>query len=363
MNFVRIPKEEYKQVTLTLPNGAVLRSKSTFSKTNFWRTYHNVHSKQVKLQMPLVGSFSSGSDMHLAVLDYDVLPKGYTWEQLENELWELPGIRVCRTISGHLKGFLVFKWHNHHPSTNQVIARLKEVIPESLHGFDNKGVSKFFLSEGVAECLKDLHLSSFLDWCEEYKDSNIVQEMNSVVDSYTFSYHMADEDQLPAELTPFINTSKRGSDKRIKFCIILVAMFGLANKDGFSLPQKSLAEQVGVSSGVVAAWLEWFRINGLLKKVSNSYIVGLKAIKYTAQGPLLEAIKSRRVSINYSITLPKRPPQDGGFYRYFLSLSKKLPNWLDYKTVVAELPGIQYKGRYKMAERIFKLDRIKEQRT
>ena len=366
MKFAKLKLDEYQKVTLQLSNGSVLKSKFVFGKGSFWRHYHQIHPQQPKLQMPLVSGFSSGSDMHVACLDFDILPPGYTsFEQIIDALLDLPGVMACKSPSGRAKGFIVFKWHNHHPSTNQVIARLNELLPDSLKDmFDKKGVDRFFLSTEAAACLKGLASASFLDWgTEEYKDSNIVMGRNNAVDSYTFSYHMADEDQLPTELAPFINRGKHGWEKRLKFCRILVAMFGLANKDGFSLPQKSLAEQIGVTSAVIGTWLEWFRTNGLLKKVSNSYIVGLKAIKYTAQGPLLESIKSRRNIISYAITLPKRPPQDGEFYTYFLSLSKKLPNWLDYKTVVAELPGIQYKGRYKMAERIFKLDRIKEQRT
>jgi hypothetical protein len=140
-------------------------------------------------------------------------------------------------------------------------------------------------------------------------------------------------------------------------------MFRLADKGGFSLPVASLAEQCGVDASSVSAWLKTLRNDGFLTCVSNSYIVGLKAKSYEARGPLLAAIKRRKETYNYATTLPRNPPKDGEFYKYFLHLSKKIPVLRDYKLVIDSLPGIDSKGRREMALRIFNLDRVKETRV
>ena len=355
----------FRKVSLRLPNGAVLRSKKTFEKGTFWRTYYYVHPHLPKIRSPLVSGFSSHSNMHLGVIDIDELPPGFSsFDQVVEALLDLPGIMACRSHSGRAKGFFVFKWATHYPDAKQVVARLKSILPSTLaNSFDEKGVSRFFLSTEVAECLKDLSSASFFDWSDAgagTRDSNIVSDSPNIIESLDFSYHLSDETNIPESFELFINRKGKGWESRSKFCQIILAMFGLANKEGFSLPQKSIGDQIGVSNGAVGVWLKWFMEKGLLQKVSNSYIVGLKAIRYTAHGDLLNAIVERKQQTKYAITLPKQLPGDGEFYSYLLSLSKKLPNWLDYKTVVASIPGIQYKNRYKMAENIFQHDRKKE---
>jgi hypothetical protein len=58
--------------------------------------------------------------------------------------------------------------------------------------------------------------------------------------------------------------------------------------------------------------------------------------------------------------MPRRAPKDGEFYNFFLYLSKKIPVLRDYRLAVESIPGVQEKGRYDMAMRVFQCDRRKE---
>jgi len=350
-------------VSLTLPNGAILRSKNLYDRGTFTRLQHSINPGHKKLQMPLLGLFSSGTDFHVAALDFDYVPTGVaSFEALKELLWDVPGLVVCNSPSGRVKAFATFRWGNHHPDANRVAERLNELLPDVLKDkFDKKGISRCFLSTEVSGCLSGLGSSSYFDWSEEGTEqgnSNIVCDSYSPIISRSFSYHLADQDTLPHELQEFINPTRRGHEARLKFCRIMVASFGLT--ESFSLPTKTIGEQCGVDSSTVSTWLKWFRDNNLLVKLSNSYIVGLTAIKYKAIGVLRAAIIKRKQGLSYITVLPKKLPKDGQFYRFFLSLSaRKLP-WLQFKSLLDAVPGIEYKNRYQMAKNIWECDRRKE---
>lgn len=371
--FAKINQELAEKVELQLPNGAILRSRYVYQKGKFWMSYAKVVANAKKEQMPLVGCLSSGSNQHLFAFDFDdpkKLPATIgTWDKLVQVLEDLPGFTVARSPSGKVKAFIVFNWAGF-PHKQSVIERAAELLPENLRGaFDKMGAFQFYLSKEISDALKGLDESLVYDWSTggtsglDDTHSNIVGDRNSANHTSSFTYHLADIKSIPAELQPFINPGRKGSESRLKLCRILVAMFRLADKGGFSLPVASLAEQCGVDATTVSSWLSWLKKAGFLSCVSHSYIVGLKAKSYEARGPLLAAVKARKETYNYATTLPKAAPKDGEFYRYFLSLSKKVPVLRDFKLVINELPGIQLKGRYNMALKIFQHDRRKEGAT
>lgn len=366
--FAKLNRELSEKVELQLPNGSILRSKFLYGKGGFWRSYYYVNKDAVKEQMPLVGCLSSNSEQHLFCYDFDKLPAKYpTWEALYDALQDLPGLMVARSPSNKVKAFFVFTWKGF-PDKHAIIERAYELLPQDIvSGLDRLGCFTFLMNVSIKEALKDLDKAVVFDWASsaglEKRDSNIVWDTSNPKKSYQFSYHLADEATLPAELKVFVNKGTRGSEARLKFCRILVAMFGLSKQGGFSLPVASLADACGVDAGSVSAWLSWFKKAGFLSCVSSSYIVGLKAKSYEARGVLLEAINKRKETYNYATTLPKQTPKDGEFYQYFLHLSKKVPVLRDYKLILNSVPGITENNRYQMALRIFQCDRIKESRV
>jgi len=349
------------KVTLQLPNGSVLKSRYTHERGGkFWRTYTYVDPSAQKLQMPLVSGVSSGTNQHVIALDFDyIAPKYASYSEMADDLYEVPGAIVSVSPSGRLKAFVVINWYNNYPDMDKVAAKINEILPDGLKGkFDAKGMKTFYLSAAIAESLSSLDASLVWNWDTL---SDIVSDRNNVIESKhsgRFSYHSFDG-QLPAAYELFVNRGRKGAADRECFIRILIACQGLATSKGWSLSQLDMALYLGVSPSVVHGWIKACIDAGLLKTVSHSYIVGLRAKTYAATGALLESIRSYKASLSHVARLPKALPKDGEFYSYLLSLSRTLSSWDDYKRVVLALPGIEKKGRYKMAESIFKCDRKK----
>lgn len=364
MRPIRLTKSDLTRTEIILPNGSHLRCKYFYEKTSFWKTYSFVHESYQKRQCPLYSGFSSGTDLFVAALDFDTLPPGYeSYEAVIDALLALPGITACHSPSGKAKGFLMFRSASKSPNLTWVVNQLNAVLPANLRNrFDPKGIRNFFVTDSIHSTLVDwLECSALVyDWTlDSGTDSNIVSNRNKLVHSGRFSYRQFEGD-LPARYQGFIHGARRGAAEREKFVRIVTGCFGLANDQGWSLAQADLAAFIGTTQHTVGRWIQMFIANGWLWKASNSYIVGLKAIKYNAIGDLRSDILSRKKTMNHAKTLIARPPTNGEFYHYLLRLSKAIPSWDSYKMIVESLPGIERKGRYKMATAIFCLDRRKE---
>jgi DNA-binding Lrp family transcriptional regulator len=140
-------------------------------------------------------------------------------------------------------------------------------------------------------------------------------------------------------------------------------MHGLLNKDGFGLSQRCLSSYLGVSQSTVSGWIKRLVEIGLIKPISKSYIVGLKAKSYIATGMLKEWIVKNKNSCNYVKILPQFHPVDGQYYSFFLSLSRRCISWSDYKLALSHVNDIDKKGRLRMAYAIRRCDERKSRRA
>jgi hypothetical protein len=140
-------------------------------------------------------------------------------------------------------------------------------------------------------------------------------------------------------------------------------MHNLLNKNGFGLSQRCLSSYLGVSQATVSMWIKRLIDLRLIKPVSNSYIVGIKAKHYIALGPLREWIVKNKNSCNYPKVLPQFHPVDGTYYQFLLSLSRRCMSWSEYKLALSHVNDIDKKGRLRMAYAIRRCDERKSRRT
>lgn len=356
-------KIPHRRVELQLPDGNFLRSRKLFeSGGKFWRRYTWTADALDKTALPLYCGWTSG-EYHVAAIDIDVLPSGFdNYEQVLDALLDTPGVTACYSPSNKVKGFICFRTEQV-PSLGFVIHKLGEILPDSLKtAFDAQGVKYFLVNASMAEHLENWLSSEVLvfDWRQECRLSNIVSDALNPQIKRRFTYREATE--VAPAFESFVNPKAKGADGRAKFVKILTAAWGLKEARGWSLSQRDMAEAIGVSQASLSAWIKLFQANGWLRKVSNSYIVGISALKYVAQGDLLEAIKEHNQNFNPPKRLPIRPPNKGEFYRYFLSLSQRIPTWEAYSLAVDSLPNITDKRR-KQAKAVFHCDRRKSNKT
>ena len=350
-------KSQPNKYQITLPNGASLFSRRTWDKGGkFWQQYQLIKPGASKQQLPLVSGKSSGTQHHLAVLDFDVLAPGFTSYYEMAALFDSPQCVVTASPSGKLKVFVNIKWRDAFPKDAEVLAFLKDAVcpPALWSAVDKKGLWNFYLTEDAANLLSSLSALPFCDVSKPQQfDKYIVSDSSKLIESQRFTYKIANT-HVPSRYEEFIARKNRGWQGRESFVKILIASYRLNGASGWGLSQRSIAEQLDVSVGAVSAWFKHFQEAGLLKKVSNRYIVGLEAIRYVAGFELIKDVEAYRQSqkVNNVRALPKAFPKDGEFHQYFLHLAGKYQSWQSFKEVLDTVPNMTYK-RYKHAVGIF----------
>lgn len=311
--------------------------------------------------MPLLGGFSSKTDMHMVFVDFDFLPKQFnTWSELSEYCAEIPGVCVTTSYSNKTKLAILIKWVGKEkiPNIDLLPYVINDILPEPLRDtYDKRGMTTHFMSESSAKDLKNFLVNPAFYTIREHTYSNIVLDSvnnNEIINFYTNKGVLFQND--------FVGKSS-GHKDRENFLRVLGAMHGLLSKDGFGLSQRGLSSYLGVSQATVSIWIQKLVDMGLLKPVSNSYIVGLKAKHYVALGNLREWIVKNKNSCNYVKILPQFHPVDGEYYKFFLSLSRRCGSWTEYKLALSHVNDIDKKGRLRMAYAIRRCDERKSRRT
>lgn len=356
MQAVSLP--QVQKVQITLVNGATLKSRRKYDRGGkFWQTYQITNPAHKKEQMPIVSGKSSGTNFHLAVLDFDYIAPGFTSYSEIAALFDIPGCVVTASPSGKLKVFVSIKWKNAYPDTNEVLEVLKDAIipPKLWTSVDKAGLWNFFLSDSIATALSNVAHLPYADLTH----SNIDSDRNKPLKVQSFTYRIADI-CTPAMYDSFINRGRKGAAERESFVRLLIASYGLCSKHGWQLSQPCIAEQLNVAKGSVNAWFKMFVDKGWLRKASNRYVPGVDAICYYAGAELLDQVRDYKINNPHNVRkITHKLPVAGEYHIYFLRLSKKLPNWADYKEALEATPGMNRK-RWKHAKGVFKCDRNKE---
>jgi hypothetical protein len=347
-----------------LPDGAFLAIKhpqDKGSQSNWWRTYTKLVSK-VKVGAPLLGGFSSKTNMHMVFVDFDFLPKGFnSWDELSEYCAEnIPSVCVTKSFSNKTKLALIIKWMGKEliPNIDLLPHIINDILPECLRDtYDKRGMTTHYLNDVSANDLKNYLVNPAYYTVLEHTYSNIVLESDKnseIINFYTNTDTLFSND--------FVSNTAGWKDRE-KFLRVLGAMHNLLNKDGFGLSQRCLSSYLGVSQATVSMWIKRLIDLRLIKPVSNSYIVGIKAKHYIALGPLREWIVKNKNSCNYPKVLPQFHPVDGTYYQFLLSLSRRCMSWSEYKLALSHVNDIDKKGRLRMAYAIRRCDERKSRRT
>ena len=360
---LKVTKLQSEKYSFQLPNGAFLHIKhpqDKGSQSAWWRTYTKIVSN-AKSAMPLLGGFSSKTDMHLVFVDFDFLPKGFKdWQELTEYCSEIPGICVTTSFSNKTKLALIIKWVGKEkiPNIDLLSYVINDILPEPLHdAYDKRGMTTHFMTESSANDLRNFLVNPAFYTIHEDTYSSIVLNSPNHTDIINF---YTNQDVLFQN--DFVGKSS-GWKEREKFLRILGAMHRLISKDGFGLSQRCISAYLGVSQAVVSCWIKKLVELGLLKLVSNSYIIGIKAKHYVALGVLRDWIIKNRNSVNYLRVLPQFHPTDGEYYKFFLSLSRRCRSWSEFKLALSHVNDIDKKGRLRMAYAIRRCDERKSRRT
>lgn len=349
--------------SFVLPNGSTLYIKhpnDKGSQTSWWRTWTNQANKRTnKTFLPILGGFSSRTDMHMVFVDFDFLPKGFeSWDQLEEYCEsEVVGACVLRSVSNKVKLALILKWIGEEtiPNTELLPYIINDILPACLQDqFDKKGMTTTYLTEDISNRLHEFLMKPAFFTVREELYSNIVLES---VNNTEIVQYFTNTDPLPDN--EFVSNTAGWKDRE-KFLRVLTAMHKL--KTGFALPQKSLAAFLGVSQATVSCWIKRLIELGWLKITSHSYIVGIRAKNYTAHGPLLDMILAHDGAHDHPTVLPRHLPKDGEYYKFLCSLSKRCKSWQEFSLALEHIPDIVKKGRLRMAYAIRRCDDRKSRR-
>jgi len=349
--------------SFVLPNGSPLYiklPKDRGSQSAWWRTWTNQANKRTnKTFLPILGGLSSKTDMHMVFADFDFLPKGFdSWDSLAEYCEsEVVGACVLRSYSKKVKLSMIIKWVGDEliPNTELLPHIVNDLLPEPLRDqFDKKGMTTTYLTEDISNRLHEFLVKPAFFTVREAAYSNIVSE--SVNNTEIVQYYI---NSNPLPDNEFVSNTAGWKDRE-KFLRVLTAMHNL--KTGFALPQKSLAAFLGVSQATVSSWIKRLIELGWLKTTSHSYIVGIRAKNYTAHGSLLDMILAHDLAHDHPTVLPRHLPNDGEYYNFLCSLSKRCKSWQEFSLALEHIPDIVKKGRLRMAYAIRRCDDRKSRR-
>lgn len=351
-------KSFIRENLFVLPNGSPLYIKQpndNGSQSQWWRTW-TTHKQKTKSFLPILGGFSSRTDMHMVFVDFDFLPKQFkSWDDLADYCEkEVVGACVLRSVSNKVKLCMILKWVGSEliPNTELLPHIINDRLPELLQDkFDKKGMTTTYLTASIEAKLRDfLQNPAFFTVLSGDYSSIVLESVNNtnIVQYFTNSGPLPEND--------FVSNTAGWKDRE-RFLRVLTAMHNL--KRGFGLPQKSLAVFLGVSQATISQWIKRLISLGWLKPISRSYIVGIRAINYTAHGALLEMVKQHKQSQDFPRTLPRHLPKDGEYYKFLCSLSKRCRSWAEFSLALENIPDIVKKGRLRMAYAIRRCDDLK----
>jgi len=362
LKVTNLQSENHK--SFVLPNGSVLyikHPKDRGTQSQWWRTWTDkTNIKTNKTFLPILGGFSSRTDMHMVFADFDFLPKSFkSWDELADYCErEVVGACVLRSVSNKVKLCLILKWVGSEliPNTELLPIIINDMLPEVLRDqFDKKGMTCTYLTDSIVSKLhKFLENPAFFTAQEAAYSSIVLESVNNteIVQYFINSGPLPDNE--------FVSNTAGWKDRE-KFLRALSAMHNL--RTGFGLPQKSLAAFLGTKQATISVWIKRLVELGWLKPISRSYIVGIRAINYTAHGPLLEMIKQHEQSQQFPTALPRNLPNDGEYYKFLCSLSKRCKSWSEFSLALENIPDIVKKGRLRMAYAIRHCDDRKSRRT
>lgn len=359
--FNNLPKHDIDR--FTMPNGSDLAIKlprDTGGQFAWWRKYtKRAEPGTPKNSLPLLGCWSSRTQQHLLVADFDVkdCPNWTTMEATRSIIeWSCLDALVCTSPSGGIKVFFTVEFKDLQADQDFVMneataqAFLKERLPTTHHWFDRRGLKVCYLSPSISKALSI--------WLPEAPVSSVQRVENEDIDSIVLnSSFIKYNKDIPEWALSFTKPHLKGHEARTEFIRILLSCWNLV--DGWSMPTKALGASCGVPCGTVSRWLKELQEAGLLTLLDPSYIVGIKAKKYQAKGALTDFIKFHIASYRKPSTPRVIPtPKPGSYYPTLLFLSRAILTDNDYYRTIDSLPEMN-RDRMRQARAIRNCDKRK----
>lgn len=360
-----------------------------------------------KTDFPCISGRAVRGDYRLLCLDFDwkatgtLTTKPSDWNSIvAAALSEVPGILVIPSISGNVKAFLIACTGKGRPDLIDAAcwSYALDLVPQVLRPYlDKQGLWKCFVNEGMWKALQEwipaaeLHTivreervsvndnraaSASLAACTASScfpilsacptpapaaDSNIVSELPNDSGFRFFSY----AGKLPAVAQRYVLSSRFGQQIRERLIRILLSAWNLNKTDGFQLPLKVLAVQLGTSVANVSTLIGELKRIKFLVCTDHSYVVGVRAKTYKATGAFREAIASLQEQHKSKKSLPRLTvaPQEGERYTVLLAHLWRFQEDVEAGLAwVRTLEGFTY-GHEKIAKGILECQRRKLQRV
>ena len=299
-----------------------------------WRKYwSNINTP--KARTPLVDECINklGTDgMYHSLVFIDIDDNPVSCEQLKAVL---PNAIVFPTPSYNAKA--AFTLISEHPvNVKDITEALKFHIPDYI-SYDLAGLTRCYVTFEAANALAKGLATSRPLYCESILPiANITRQ---------FKYTSADP--IPPEMSFWVG----GCSHRLRLVQLLMACWSLNKNTGFNLPVSKLAAHCGVTPKTSSKWLYDLQKLGFLRCIDRSYVMGLKARTYTAQGALAKAILRHRTALSKKAQLKAKITEipEGKFFHYCKKLLWQFANhkeWMEFVT-----PFCNKRSRLKDAER------------
>lgn len=349
-----------------LPNGALLKY-SYFDECGSQLNWSRSRStsrllaalKNQKEYLPRLGLWNSGSDQHVIVADFDVLPEGIaSFEQLScylKTLYQREAI-VCRSASKRCKMFFVVQmpdifWEFSPEDPMQMTVDIALATLEEALGFDDydlfsyidqnrSSLSQTFLTKGIVESLEKLRLLPATDAVIPTNETDWEQNRNKTITT-VHRYR-----RFKGELSEELVVKFAYDSKRERLLRILMASPQLLSEKGFQLPQTKLAKECEVSTSTINAMLKQLIDLGWLVCINIDFEPGKYAKAYRANRLLAQQIPRYKLT---SSALPKEI-KDGTWHTTLWECSKHYIHEPDeFFKQVFSTPGFECKDRLRHA--------------
>jgi len=367
-----LPKD-IKQL-LVLPNGSHLRyalPQDLGGTPNWFRGYDLDYvrkwERKRKKHNIKVGLWTSRSNQHVIVADFDDIPQGYRdYDHLFSATQERYQdiALVTRSISNKVKIFFVLEFKEEIEMSKSIsLLNLESLLNDhSFFSVIDKRVSALSITFTYPELTQ--RLSEFLPKMKMHKGILPVGTVlgeggegdnNHCIPSSRFNKSPRVSKPLPIFSGDIPSTSFeffiRRNPQREKFIRLLLNRRGLAS-DGFDLGTVKIAEEIRATQKSVWKWRLELENLGLITKISSAFYPGRKAHRYVASGLLLEALQEIHKSattraINW---LPSTIP-DGEWHSTLWTVSRHFVHDKDaFFTWVKTIPGWNREDKERLSE-------------
>lgn len=247
--------------------------------------------------------------------------------------------------SGRLKAFLPVEHINHHPSRDEMMATIANVMGEDFAAVcDRSGMDSTFLTPSALEAAREAmglehhQLVMVKKPTPNFLDPKFPQWiLNLIKDEFGAFYGFVKK---------LMAWTKRGLQGTLQ------------------IPREKWAEECGVDQSTITRWINRFIENGWLTVTSHSYVPGKRSKMYSFSGYLkvlanMIAMAKPFPSVKYLVC--KRPTMrpscpsfvDQGTHEATLHMAKYAPTKEAFEDIYKSNPGWDLRGRWERAKAIW----------